>query len=220
MGTWIGVGVIETVVEVCRGEGVHVGSVVCAGDNMCVVGICVDAVCVCVNGSIARAGDNVCDVAMCGDIVCVCVNGSIVRAGDNVCDVAMCGDIVCVCVNGSIVRAGDNVCDVAMCACTMCVCVNACVGEGRVGELHVGGVCVVCAVYGAIVMCMGVRCTMRVGEVCAGDACVCFIFISRCSVLSTFRNRGISFCPRYLIGSSLLCYKNRSFNIVVALLHM
>ena len=124
-----------------------------------------------------------------------------------------------VCIGaGSTVHASDNVCVVTMCACIMCVCVNVRVVEGTVGELDAGGVYVVCEVYEAIVMCMGVGCTMHVGNMCAGDAHVCFVFISRHSVLNTFRNRGISFGPRYLIGSSLLYYKNRSFNIVVALL--
>ena len=120
------------------------------------------------------------------------------------CVVAMCGCAVCVCVNGSIVRARD-MCVVATCGCTMCVCVNACVGEGAVGVVHVGSVCVACEVYGAIVMCMSAGST-----VCVGDVRACFVFICIClvSILITLMNRGISFSARYRNLSLMLCYKN------------
>ena len=83
-----------------------------------------------------------------------------------------------VCIGaGSTVHASDNVCVVAMCACTMCVCVNVHVVEGTVGELHAEGACVVCEVYGAIVMYVGAGSTVHVGDMCAGDTHVCFVFI-------------------------------------------
>ena len=92
-----------------------------------------------------------------------------------------------------------------MCACTMCVRVNARVGEGMVGELHVGGVCAACEVYGLIVVCAGAGSTMCVGDVCAGDACI--VFISLLNVLFTFENRGISSSFRYRSESCWLYYK-------------
>ena len=96
-------------------------------------------------------------------------------------------------------------CVVATCGCTMCVCVNACVGEGTVGVVHVGSVCVACEVYGAIVMCMSAGST-----VCVGDVRACFVFICIClvSILITLMNRGISFSARYRNLSLMLCYKN------------
>ena len=181
-------------VGVYIGEGVRVER---AGDIMCVVAMCGCTMCVCINGSVVRVGD-MCVVAMCGCTMCVCGNGSILRECT-----------MCACVNGSILRVGD-VCVVAMCGCTMCVCVNACVGEGTVGAVHAGGVCVAREVYGAIVMCMGAGSTVCVGDVCAGDVHACFVLICIClvSMLITLMNRGISFCARYRYVSLVLSYKS------------
>ena len=133
-------------VGICIGEGVHVGSTVRAGDNVCVVGMRVCTMCVCVNACVGegRVGElhvgGVCAAWEVYGVIVVCMGA------------------------GSTVRAGDNVRVVAMCACTMCVRVNARVGEGMVGELHVGGVCAACEVYGLIVVCAGAGSTVRAGD--------------------------------------------------------
>ena len=66
MCTWIDVGVAEAcVIGVCVDKGAHVGSIVCAGDNMCVVGMCGCTMCVCVNARVGEGSIVDCMVGNC-----------------------------------------------------------------------------------------------------------------------------------------------------------